>query len=338
MARKRKLEPDGRPAGSRERRSRSGTPWKPRRKVAIVRKPRTGELPKRFAAKLGKMPDRKVAELAGVHPNTVLHERHRLGIAPFQPISPPVRWTAAMIRKLGTASDREVAAELGLGVSMVQRKRSLLGIPAFHARGTPKRGRWWSPEEIAMLGKMSDRSLARELGLSTSAVADQRTRRGIPPWRKRPPRIVWTKAMLRQVGKVPDEQLARRYGISGASVLQKRRQLGLPPVVERKAVEHTPELLAALRLPLSEARRRTGLNTNAIRALQQKYGFRPPRASQLRYSPRIVARMGKEPDHRIAAEIGASSSAVRQKRKSLGIPAYDGHRRGPRRKRRRTTA
>lgn len=333
MARQRKVEADGRPAGSREQRSRSGTPWKPKRKVAIVRKPRAGELPKRFVAKLGKMPDRKVAELAGVHPNTVLHERHRLGIPPYQPIRPPVEWTAAMIRKLGTASDREVAAELGLDVRTVQRKRWVLGIPAYHAHDSAPRGRWWSPEEIAMLGKVSDRSLARELGLSTATVSIQRTRRGIPPWRERPPRVVWTKAMLRQVGRIPDEELARRHGISGASVLQKRRQLGLPPVVERKSVEVTPELLAALRLPWSEACRRTGLNHNVIRALQKRYGIRPPRASELRYSKAVVARMGKEPDSRIAADIGASPSAVHQKRRSLGIPAYDGHRRRPKRRR-----
>ncbi len=337
MAR-RQTEQDGRPLGSLERKSRSGTPWKPRKRVVVVRVRRPGlrELPKRIVAQLGKMSDRALAEKAGVHPNTIHHERRRRGISAFQPISEPVVWTSAMIRLLGTATDRDVAAELGVGYSAVGRKRRLLGIPPSTPRQARTiRGHQWTSEQLGMLGKVSDRALARELGLATGTVCDQRTKLGIPPWRPRPANVKWTKAMLRLLGRLPDQEIARRFGISGSSVIQKRRRLGLPPVMDRRAIEHSPELLETLKLSKSEARRRTGLNFKTIGVLREKYGIRGVRASELRYRPEIVRRMGKEPDEVLAAELGVSSSAVRAKRASLGIPAYQGWRRrkrGPRRR------
>lgn len=92
------------------------------------------------------MPDRALAKEAGVHLNTILHERRRREIPPFGRMNPPVKWTQEMIRKLGSATDREVAEELGVSYSAVARKRRLLGIPPFHvhhSHGQP--GYDWQP-------------------------------------------------------------------------------------------------------------------------------------------------------------------------------------------------
>lgn len=327
---------DGRPAGSRERRSRSGTPWRPRRAVPIVRVLRPGlrELPERVLAQLGKLPDRLLAERAGVHLNTILHERRRRGIAAFVQQREDVRWTQAMIRKLGTDTDRAVAAELGITAACVARKRQILAIPPFSGRtGSNPRAYAWAPEDLARLGRMSDRALARELGLSTSTVCTKRQILGIPPWRPRPPAVVWTPAMRRLLGRVSDLEIARRYSISSSTVVVERRRLGVPPVMDRRGIEHPPEVLAQLSLPPSEARRRTGLNLNTIKALRKRYGIRSLRASELRYTPEAIARMGKESDEAIAIDLGCSPSAVLQKRHSLGIPAYQGFRKLARKRR-----
>ena len=329
-------ESDGRPAGSRERRSRSGTPWRPRRKLRLVRVLRPGlrELPERILAQLGKLPDRKLAERAGVHHNTILHERRRRGIPAFKRRSEDARWTKAMIHKLGTDTDRSIAAELGINPASVGRKRRILGIPPFTEQ-TASRSRAypWAPEDLARLGKVSDRALARELGLATTTVTNKRQTLGIPPWRPRPPTVAWTPAMRRQLGRLSDLEIARRYAISSGTVVLERRRLGIPPVMDRRGVEHSPALLELLRLPPSEARRRTGLTFLTLAALRERYGIRSLRASELRYTSEVVARMGKESDEAIAADLGCSSSAVRHKRQSLGIPAYQGFRKLPRKRR-----
>ena len=329
-------EGDGRPAGSRERRSRSGTPWRPRRKVRVVRVLRPGlrELPERILAQLGKLPDRKLAERAGVHPNTIHHERKRRGIPAFVQQREAVRWTRDMIRKLGTATDRSIAAELGIPIGCVSRKRRILGIPPYSGRsGRQPRAYPWSPEDLACLGKVSDRALARALGLSTGTVALKRQMLGIPPWRSRPPAVVWTPAMRRLLGRVSDLEVARRFSISSSTVVLERRRLGIPPVVDRRGIEHPPALLGLLRLPPSEVRRRTGLNPKTIAVLRERYGIRSLRAAELRYTPEVIARMGKESDKAIASDLSCSPTAVLLKRRSLGIPAYQGFRKLPRRRR-----
>ena len=158
-------------------RGRSSTPWRPKKTLTPVRVQRPGlrALPKRIIALLGKMPDRALAAKAGVHPGTIFHERRRRGIAAFQQMSPPVEWTPAMIRELGTGTDREVAAELGIGIQAVTRKRQLLGIPPANQQlASAPHGYPWQPEEIALLGKVSDRAVAKELGISTERVLRSR--------------------------------------------------------------------------------------------------------------------------------------------------------------------
>ena len=121
-------------------------------------------------------------------------------------------------------------------------------------------------------------------------------------------------------------EIARRYSISGSSVLQKRRRLGIGPIVDERPIERTPELLAMLALPQSEVARRTGVNVKTIAELRKQYRVKGLRSAGMRYGPAVVARMGKESDEAIAHDLSVSSSAVRHKRHSLSIAAYDGHR------------
>ena len=150
----------------------------------IERRPARGFVwPARLAHRLGKIPDRKLADLAGIHRRTVAAERKRRGIPPLHPRRPRVEWSRDMIALLGTETDREVAARLDLSVSSVVKMRLELGIPAAQPQPNHRPpGHPWKPEEIALLGRMTDAKAARRIGIHPQAA--RRTRRilGIPPF------------------------------------------------------------------------------------------------------------------------------------------------------------
>jgi hypothetical protein len=150
-----------------------------------------------LVALLGKHPDRVVAERAGIAEATVAAERRRRGIEAFEPKRGPFDWTAERIAALGTDTDVNVAARLEACVSTVVRKRLILGIPAFHPRQYHgPQGHLWSPQELALLGTMSDADVGKEVGLSSSAVNMKRLSLGIPAFKPAAPRVDWSEGKL----------------------------------------------------------------------------------------------------------------------------------------------
>ncbi len=233
--------------------------------------------PKKLVALLGQIPDQELARRAGVGVDTVATERQRRGIEACYAKRDPIRWTPEMIERLGTASDREVAEELRIPRSCVRRKRTLLGIPPFfptQAHVRPRTAKW-TRKNLALLGKVTDKELARRMKVSYTTVNGKRRQLGIPPYRPPARRIEWTEEMLALLGKVCDSTVAKRYGISSFSVFRKRRELGIPPCLNNYSVVPTPELMALLRLPLPslELEHRTGLHRSTIRSLRTKMGI-----------------------------------------------------------------
>lgn len=230
--------------------------------------------PKKLAALLGRIPDKDLARRAGVAESTVATERQRRGIEACYAKRDPIRWTPEMIERLGTASDREVAEELRIPRGCVRLKRTVLGIPPFfptpaHVRPLTAK---WTPKNLALLGKVTDKELARRMKVSYTTVNVKRRQLGIPPYRPPARRIEWTEEMLALLGKVYDSTVAKRYGISKISVFWKRTELGIPPYLNTHSVVPTPELMALLRLPLPslELEQRTGLHRSTIRSLRTK--------------------------------------------------------------------
>jgi hypothetical protein len=86
--------------------------------------------------------------------------------------------------------------------------------------------RFWSPENLARLGKEPDRTIANSMGLTSAAVGHMRRKLGIPPRSKPQPR--WTKAMISRLGKEPDAVVAGTLGIGFRAIVSKRRSLGIP--------------------------------------------------------------------------------------------------------------
>jgi hypothetical protein len=77
------------------------------------------------------------------------------------------------------------------------------------------------------LGRVSDRVLARELGVSQATVRARRTERGIGPACDRPRKtgIDWDSVAL---GRFPDRVIARKLGCGKNAVAYQRRKRGIP--------------------------------------------------------------------------------------------------------------
>lgn len=277
---------------------------------------------KPLAALLGKVSDRALADKAGMHPESVAAERRRRGIEPFQVKSPPIRWTRRRIALLGTGSDSTVAALFDLPRHCVKSKRQALAIPPYYPPppGTPL-GHAWTEEELALLGKDSDRNVAELLGLTPSVVARKRRVLGIAPSVPLAPRIRWTEEMVAHLGRMTDRAFAERFGISLPRVKAKRVELGVRAHIEKRGLRRTAALRKLLRLPPSMARRATGLKYETIAELRAELGIPAPTLGQWRWPAALIRRLGTAPDRALAEELGLSPARVGAKRRQLGIPA-----------------
>lgn len=147
----------------------------------------------------------------------------------------------------------------------------------------------WTAENVALLGTMSDSSVAARLGLTVATVRQARGDRGIPahrlqapvqapkPPKKGPhagvlgrPPIELPVQCVKQLGAVPDVQIARSAGVSVGTIRRRRAEAGLPqhlPAIDEcQAVRHreppaqTPQAMRAAR----RAEKHTALQASAI--------------------------------------------------------------------------
>ena len=122
---------------------------------------------------------------------------------------------------MGKFSYLHLARKWKIPQSAVFQKRNELGIPPF------SRAKEVSPQIVKRLGKQSDRSLAKECGLSYVRLQKERKKLKIPPLKKQK-RIVWTAQMLAQLGKISDTGFAKKFGLSISSSWRKRIELNIP--------------------------------------------------------------------------------------------------------------
>lgn len=84
--------------------------------------------------RLGRRPDREVAEELGCHPDTVKAARRRLGFAACSAPKPTTAITDWSKVIFGEESDEVIAARIGCKVQTVTRRRRNLDIPAFKVK------------------------------------------------------------------------------------------------------------------------------------------------------------------------------------------------------------
>jgi hypothetical protein len=296
--------------------------------IAMSKGPkRLSESPRRFqwtdelVELLGKIPDTEVAQRAGVSCTTVLAERQRRGLPSFDRRRPRFEWTPDAIALLGRDTDVHVAEELDVHPVTVARKRRILGIPSYVDRsGRATSARTWTPEEISALGTEPDRAIAERLGISASCVTMKRLILGIPPWHTPPDPVDWSADRVGLLGVIPDLELARRLNTTPRTVRKRRESLGIPPFSDKQMMyERTGVLETLLELPDQDIKRRTGMCQTTVYKLRAEYGVPPPEVESSRWTPEVLARLGKEPDAHIARDLGLTPCGVAVKRYALGI-------------------
>jgi len=88
----------------------------------------------------------------------------------------------------------------------------------------------WTPPQLALLGKQSDRAVADKTSRTTKQVERQRKSLGIPPFRVA--RLDLTAAVRKLLGVVPDEVAAAKLGVSRMTVVRVRQKHNIPAASE----------------------------------------------------------------------------------------------------------
>lgn len=109
--------------------------------------------------------------------------------------------------------------------------------------------------------------------------------------------------------------VAERTGLAAWTVGEERRRRGIAPYRSRREpIQWTPEMVAALG---TDSDAQTGRSLRALGKRRRLLGV--IRAWRYGWSESALARLGREPDAVIAADIGIPPALVTKKRGALGI-------------------
>ncbi len=147
----------------------------------------------------------------------------------------------------------------------------------------------WTPEVIARLGVDNDKTIARSLRLSPSAVAQKRRRLGIP--RSPASRLNarrWSPDEDALLGTMSDRELGQALGASTDTVKRRRLALGIAPMWFEKSKPKEPKLLAGARYfielragaSIAQLARRHKADPATIRRAIMRYEYRARKPSQ----------------------------------------------------------
>ncbi|MFN7892588.1 MAG: hypothetical protein ACK5OC_19985, partial [Pirellula sp.] len=161
-------------------------------------------------AKLGTVPDTRLAQLWGVSSGTVTRHRKSLGIDPFRP-GAELEWTTGMLNQLGELPDGAIAREYGVSFICVKVKRISLGIPPFGKTAMDPEPDF--PSHVrSMIGKIPDKQLSDQFGVSRAHIQIYRALHGIPLAEYQKPLLhAWTKEEEALLGTISDGDVARRF-------------------------------------------------------------------------------------------------------------------------------
>lgn len=183
---------------------------------------------KEILSMLGKAPDEEIAEKFGITVLQAVNYRKSLRIKKFNPHAEQEKMALEL---LGKYSDYEIARKTGCPVSRVFHIRKKHGItPAprtfFEKLSLEKR-----EEILSLLGKETDKEIAKKFNVYKAAIGKLRKRMGISPlkreeWRQK--NIERNKSLEPLLGTVPDKDLAEKTGLSERVIGNMRRKLKIP--------------------------------------------------------------------------------------------------------------
>lgn len=252
------------------------------------------------------------------------------------PQNPPAgNWTKENLARLGSMPDHLLGLIVKLPTAEVRAMREARGIPRYVAGRTEQH--LWTPDDISLLGNMTDAAAAARIGTSHYQVLSERLRRDIPVFRKKSQRHQWLPEHDAMLGVKFDAEVAALLGISPKTVRIRRAALGISRqrgsgIVKGGYVAPTPEeiwtpeaiaklgtisdslLCAILRIPSQQ-----------VRAKRESMGiprFSLPHPQIRKWTAEEIALIGTMPDSEVARKLGISRSQVEVRRKKMGIPRF----------------
>ncbi|MEN9358705.1 MAG: hypothetical protein RL095_240 [Verrucomicrobiota bacterium] len=282
---------------------------------------RSFSVPDALLPLLGTMSDEDFARSHGLNSPTVRKTRKELGIpvfgAPLQPSPEQEKW-------LGQELDSVLSEWWKIPAQTIRRWRIQRGL------SSPRRS-FWTEDRVALLGTMSDNEVARQLGIHAGSVSTQRRRHGIAPYEENffDDSFCWTRKWLDKLGTMTDKALAKEIGCRPNTVSTERVARGIPAFLTK---HWTAENLALLgTMTDSELARRMGLSSGAVMGMRHKHQiplFKHKPMSRLgkgfNWQAEHIALFGTMSDSALARQLGICGATVHKKRRSLGIPLFDG--------------
>lgn len=186
----------------------------------------------------------------------------------------------------------------------------------------------WTPQNIALLGTMTDQQVADRIGGKADAIREKRLYLGIKAYKpqaspvkgKPRPNFNWTELAIALLGTKPDKQVAEELGLAITTVALKRRTLGIAGLKVRRPPIEMP---AKLKLQLGKSSdasiaMKLGVSTSAVSRYRRRLGIEPfMEHNQLPVEADAV--LGKMSDRQIGKLYGVSTNWVRERRIKLGI-------------------
>lgn len=185
--------------------------------------------------------------------------------------------------------------------------------------------RYWSPDEVLLLGSMPDSQLAKQLGIRSWQVSWRRRFLNIPAFRFVSERYAWTAQWQALLGTMPDSKLAKRMGVRKHVVLTERMRLKIKPYEVHTTTEWdeawTPLLGNQSDRALSE---QLGIPMNVVTRQRWAKGIPPgrPMLSPRVWIPEEIALLGTMSDNQLSEQLGCTREVVTAKRRNLGIESY----------------
>ncbi|MGD0094153.1 MAG: hypothetical protein ABSE73_29950 [Planctomycetota bacterium] len=229
---------------------------------------------------------------------------------------PIIAWTPQVLRDLWHLPMGKFHAKYLIAWPDLKSKHQGLGVPR-KPRGNFSKARF-TDQMLALLGKRSDRQIARGFLLSKHIVKRKRRALGISSFMSG--RSPWTPEYLTLLGKISDTELARKMGLSSSNVCRKRQELGIQLCrIYFKWTKRDAALLG--KLPDLVIAERLGISIGQVMWKRQQLGIPlPQRRTAAGWTPEQTALVGRLTDLEAATQLGLSTSAVRNKRLRLGLP------------------
>lgn len=309
-----------------------------------------GSLPAEAVLLLGSVSDRELSRRFEISPYTCKLERLARGISAY---SHKRELPSEAINVLGKVKDIEIAARYSIPLSTIHRHRVGCGMPRFKLHE-------WSAEEITLLGRSSDKEVAKKVGVSYHVVRYKRKQLGVKAYSPKRSRNIevaptgtsghlgnktqitaqglrvvsdavwheWSAEEIALLGKYTDVEVAKQIGVSYHVVTYKRKQLGV--TAAKRYIKWDADLLELLgTVPDCEVAKRANgrIKIAGVRKKRYERGIslcpapKPASKGGRAAQCEVVALLGTISDYKLAEQTGIDRASITKQRLRLGIKA-----------------